>query len=152
MNPTREQADHFALMLASGMPSMEVMSYFLPESSGPQEIEFAHNRWVRSKEIQAAILRLQGKAWQELPLEDRIRLAIERHYSEMAYFLYTHNYGSLSGSEKQKADTCRQALEAKIAGMAGKMDAITRFWDDVQSGKISLKTAIIPQTNSPSAH
>lgn len=150
MNPSREQADHFALMLASGMPSLEVMSYFLAEGAGPQEIELAHNRWIRSKEIQAAILRLQGKAWQELSLEDRIRLAIERHYSEMAYFLYTHNYGQLSGAEKQKADTCRQALEAKISGMAGKMDAITRFWDDVQSGRISLKTSTIPSV--PSAH
>lgn len=138
MRPSREQADHFALMLASGMPSLEVMTYFLEPGTDPAEIELVHSRWMRSQEVQAAILRLQGKAWQDLLLEDRIKLAIERHYSEMAYFLYSHNYGTLSGPEKQKADTCRTALEAKIAGMAGKMDALSRFWDDVTTGKIRL--------------
>lgn len=142
--PTREQADHFALMLASGMPSIEVIAYFAPPDATQSEVENLHARWIKSKEIGQAILRLQGKAWQDLSLEERIKLAIDRHYSEMAYFLYSRNYGTLVGAEKQKADTCRQALEAKLAGMAGKMDALSRFWEDISSGKIRLANVTVP--------
>jgi hypothetical protein len=65
--------------------------------------------------------------------EERIRFAIDKHYNEMAYFLYSHNYGELSGPDKAKADTCRQALEAKLAGTAGKFTPLDEFWNDMRA-------------------
>ena len=56
----------------------------------------------------------------------------------MAYFLYSRNYAELAGQEKQKADTCRTALEAKLAGTSGKLSAVETFWADVVSGKVKL--------------
>ena len=80
-----------------------------------------------------------GKSWQEMSLEERIHFSIDKHYSEMAYFLYSHNYSQLVGTDRQKADICRQALEAKIAGTAGKMGPLEQFWADIKTGKVTLK-------------
>lgn len=135
--PTKEQAQQFALMLSSGMPSRDAIRYFLPEGEVTEGmIARQHDVWMRSKEVSAAVQALQGRPWQEMRVEERIKLAIEKHYSEMAYFLYSHNYAELVGAEKQKADTCRNALEVKLAGLAGKLDPLSRFYDDLISGKI----------------
>jgi hypothetical protein len=56
----------------------------------------------------------------------------------MAFYLYSHNYCDLSGNEKLKADTCRQALEVKTAGMAGKLDALSQFYADILSKKAGM--------------
>lgn len=136
--PDKDQATQFAIMLSSGMPAGEAILYFLPPQPHPQVFEEALRVWTTAETTKRAILAIQGKAWQDLDIEERCKLAIDKHYSEMAYFLYSRNYIELVGAEKQKADTCRQALEAKLAGMAGKMDALTRFWADVSGGKIKL--------------
>ena len=49
-----------------------------------------------------------------------------------------HNYSDLNGAEGQKADTCRQVLETKLAGLSGKMDAMSRFMEDVVNKKVRL--------------
>jgi hypothetical protein len=77
--------------------------------------------------------------WQEMSLQERIQYAIDKHYAEMAYFLYSRNYADLQGAEKAKADTCRMTLEAKLAGMAGKLDALSQFYADLASGKIKTQ-------------
>jgi hypothetical protein len=76
-----------------------------------------------------------------MDLNERIRYVMDKHYSEMAYFLYAHNYADLVGADKAKADTCRLALEAKQAGFAGKQDALSRFFADVTSGAVKLPKA-----------
>lgn len=121
------------------MPSVQAMKYFIP-STGLAEVRFRalHDQWLASPLMAEALLKVQGKAWQDMDLDERMQFAINKHYTEMAYFLYNHNYAEASGSDKTKADTCRAALEAKLAGMAGKTDALTKFWADVSSGKIAL--------------
>jgi hypothetical protein len=145
LSPTKEQALQLALMLQSGMPSEDAVTYFVTDATiSPADIVAMHDRWMRSDTLKSAVLELQGKPWQDLGLEERIKLAIDKHYSEMAYFLYSRNYATLGGQEKAKADTCRTALEAKLAGMAGKMDALSRFWDDIAGGKLKLGAPVTP--------
>ena len=137
--PTLEEAHEFAVMLTSGMPPGHAIQYFTTIDA-PAELIVLAELWSRSKEVQAAILKLQKKPWQDMGLEEKIKFSIDKHYTEMAYFLYSTNYSMLNGADRQKSDTCRQSLEAKLAGMAGKMDALSRFWDDVVEGKVALSS------------
>ena len=67
----------------------------------------------------------------ELTDEGRLDLALTKHYNELAYVLWTTNYADVTGAAKTKADTCRQAIEAKVAGMAGKESPLARFYHDL---------------------
>ena len=136
--PTKAEALELALMLQSGMPSIDAIRYFYPPDEPPDRIVFEHERWMRSEQVANAILHTMGKKWQDMELEERIKHAIDKHYSEMAYYLYSHNYSELIGADKIKADTCRLALEAKLAGQSGKMNALSMFWDDVKTGRVKL--------------
>lgn len=136
--PTKEEAWQFALMLGSGMPSSEAIAYFFPDEPDANILRSIHDRWVKSEAVSDATLRLQGKAWQQMSAEEKIRLALDNHYAQLAYFLYSRNYVELEGTGRQKADTARQALEAKLSGMAGKMDALTRFYDDILQNRVKL--------------
>ena len=133
--PTPEQAAQFALLLSTGLPSHEAIRYFF-ETEG--DAERWHDQWVKSRAVGQATKLLQGKAWQEMEALERIELAITKHYNELAYFLYSRNYSDLSGAEKAKADTCREALERKLAGTAGKLSAIEAFWNDARAGRVPL--------------
>src|SRR3990167_2848952 len=143
MAPTKEQAYQFAVMLSSGAPAREAIRYFLPEgeevlTSG--QVEQIAARWLADKAVQAAIIGLQGTEGEGMTTEEKLRYAVGKTYVEMAYFLYSRNYVELSGPERTKADTCRSALEAKLAGTAGKLSAVEQFWADVTSGKGKLVT------------
>jgi hypothetical protein len=39
----------------------------------------------------------------------------------------------MTGNDKLKADTCRIALETKVAGMAGQESPLARFYHDMLS-------------------
>lgn len=146
--PTKEQAYQFAVMLASGAPAREAMRYFLPDDPSEvltgAQVEREAAKWLADKEVQRVVVQLQGKDWTDLTTEEKMRLSLDKTYVEMAYFLYSRNYVELSGHEKAKADTCRTALESKLAGTAGKLSAMEQFWNDMASGKIRLS----PQPSS----
>ena len=145
--PSREDGLQLALMLNSGMPSLDAMRYFYPDDD-PERIRFEHDRWLRTRVVQSAIKTVQnGKSWQDMSLDERVKFAVDKHYSELAYFLYTNNYTLLSGQDRQKADICRAALEAKLAGTAGKMDALTSWFDDVKSGRVKLPYVGVSKTD-----
>lgn len=139
---TADEAQQFALILASGMPHLDAMGYLRPDLEG-QDLKVELDRWMGSAKVQQAIVTLQGGAWQAMPLDRKIEFAIEKHYTELAYFLYRNNYNDLDGSQRAKADICRQTLETKLAGMAGKLDALSQFWADVQSGKVKLQSQAV---------
>lgn len=140
MNVTKDQAYQFAVMLSAGVPGGEAIRYFFPDEN-PTSQKAWLEKWMRSEEVQKAIILLQGKSWEKMSTEEKIQFAIDKHYVEAAYFLYSHNYAELVGADKTKADTCRQVLETKLAGMAGKMDALSQFWADITNGKIKLSQA-----------
>lgn len=155
MSPNKETAYQFAVMLASGAPAREAIRYFLPEDS-PEvltggQIDQIASRWLADRLVIQAVTSLQGKDWTDLSTEEKMRLSLDKTYVEMAYFLYSRNYVELTGPERAKADTCRQALESKLAGTAGKLSAVEQFWADVSSGKVKLVNSAGTQTGSPSS-
>lgn len=140
-SPTKDQADQFALMLESGMPSIEAIGYFVDAEIASDQalVKSIHDKWMRSGTVRSAILALQGKPWQGMDLMEKLRYSIDRHYAQMAYYLYTHNYSELTAAEKSKADTARQVLEAKLAGRAGKETPLEEFTRELLEGKLKLE-------------
>ena|SRR3990167_1912016 len=132
MKLTAEQAEEFARIVLSGVPTHQAARYFLPATVEPDEVRDAAHDFYSQVEVQASLEKLTGGVpWQRLTKEDRLAIALDKHYAELAFFLWSHNYADLDGAGKQKADTCRQALEAKVAGTAGKGNAMERFYEDL---------------------
>ena len=136
--PDKLDAQQFALMMQAGMPSSDAIRYFYPDIEDALALSKIHRRWMASPKVGAAVVTLQGKNWQDMTLDERIQTSINLHYGQLAYLLYSRNYVELSGPEKAKADTARVALEAKLAGSAGKLGPIEAFWDDIRTGKVKL--------------
>lgn len=146
MLPDDSQALAFALMLQSGLPAAEAILYFTEDISDPNELAAILKKWQSSTKVKRAMLTLMRKPWQELSLDEKITTALNNHYSQLAYLLFSHNYIEVGSAEKTKLDTARVALEQKLAGMSGKTDALTRFFDDIASGKLHLNP-IVPNSN-----
>lgn len=135
--PTKEQALQFAIMLQAGLPASEAVLYFT-DSDDPRELNEMLGLWLRSRVVKSAITELQGKSWADMSLDERIKRALDHHYNTLAYFLHSNHYAEVGEKDKAKLDTARNALEAKMAGTAGKGDALSRFFDDINSGKLKL--------------
>jgi len=141
VTPTKEQAFQFAIMLNAGLPAEDAILYFT-DATDQDELEEMLRGWLSSRAVKQAILSLQGKPWNEMSLNEKIETSLNFTYSSMAYFLLTHNYGSLGRDDKAKADSARAALEAKLAGTAGKGDALSEFFADLKADR--LKERIKP--------
>lgn len=144
--PTKDQAWQFALMIQAGLPSSEAITYFT-DSTDPQELGIMLRRWMSSKLVRDASATLMGKSWQEMTLEEKIKTSLDYHYAGLAYFLLSHNYSEVGDKDKAKADAARHALESKLAGTAGKTDALSQFFNDINTGKVKLGKAPVPAAN-----
>lgn len=119
-------------MMLAGVPTGEICGCFLPPGADADSLSMAVESWPRSSGVLRELQHLMGgKPWQELEPGERLQIAIEKHYAEMAYFLWTHNYSDLQGGDKQKADTCRQALEQRLAGTSGQTNTLDRFYKEM---------------------
>lgn len=119
-------------MLLGGIPAMVAAAYFLPSSTDPSEIRLAAQEFSRQPEVAEALQRLSGGVpWHKMEPEARLKLALEKTYAEMGFFLWSHNYADLSGPEKDKADRCRDVLERKLAGTAGQGNPLDKFYEEV---------------------
>lgn len=143
MKPTPEQALAFAIMLKAGLPATEAIIYFFPEAD-PPDLKHFLGIWQRSAEVQKATLKLLGKPWQEMTLEEQLHCALDYHYAGLAHFLFANNYADLAPTDRAKADAARTAIESKLAGTAGKVDALGQFLEDVRSGRVKLSQPLKP--------
>lgn len=135
--PDDATATQFAFMLQAGLPPSEAILYFVAIDD-PKELLAEVKRWQRSKNVRNALLKLMKTPWQKMTTEERMRHALDLHYSQLAYVLYSQNYLEAGTGEKAKADTARSAIEAKLAGTAGKLNAMDQFYDDLNSGRLKL--------------
>jgi hypothetical protein len=126
------EALNFALMLLAGASASVASSYFLPPGYGQVDVEEAVDTWPRQPEVLKALQTLTGGVpWHEMSDEERINLALKKHRNEMAFMLWTMNYAEVSGVDKAKLDTCRESLEAVIAGTAGKGNEMEQFYQEI---------------------
>lgn len=129
-----DTALQFAILLHAGLPASEAILYFT-ESEDPAEVAAQLGRWLRSKTVRLASASLMQKSWQKMSLDERCRYALDQHYSQLAYLLHSQHYGEVEPATKSKLDTARTAIEAKLAGMAGKSDSLSQFLDALKSGQ-----------------
>jgi hypothetical protein len=133
MRPLVEaEADQFALMLLAGAPVTDAVRYFLDPLTPEELLAEAAERWPQQAEVLDALQRYTGgETWHKMTDQQRLETAVKKHYNEMAYFLWTVNYVECTGNDKLKADTCRQALEVKLAGLAGQDSPLSRFYHEM---------------------
>jgi len=126
------EADQFALMLLAGAPVTDAVRYFLDPLTPEELLAEAAERWPQQAEVLDALQRYTGgEVWHKMTDQQRLETAVKKHYNEMAYFLWTVNYVECAGNDKLKADTCRQALEIKLAGLAGQDSPLSRFYHEM---------------------
>ena len=131
--PLSEANAHaFARMIHAGAPAEEAAKYFVTAHATREDILAAAQDWALQPDVVSAYEALSGgqKFEDFTDRDERRRYALEKHYDEMAFVLYSTNYAQLTGTDKTKADTCREALEKKLAGLAGK-DPLMDFWTDL---------------------
>ena len=131
---TKSEAAEFATMVLSGAPVAEIVRYFWDIEVPDEVLLGCEDQWPVQQEVVAAVrLQMGGDSWHRLTDAQRLDVSLRKHYNEMAYFLWTTNYAEIGGSDKLKADTCRQSIEAKVAGMAGRESPLAQFYQDVLS-------------------
>lgn len=139
--PSKDQALQFVIMLRAGLPAEQAILYFL-ETDDPLVVSQTLQRWQRSREVSAAQRQLQGKDWQEMSDEEMMQAALGQHYRNLAFLLHSTNYITANQGEKAKLDSARTALEAKLAGTAGKMNALEQFYEDLRKGSVRLNPTV----------
>jgi hypothetical protein len=142
--PTAEQAQVFAELMAAGVPSSDAIRVANPELDPVVVVECAR-RWEKDAAVRAAQVTLNGNDWRGLSDQQRIELALRKHYNEMAYFLATHHYGEIETAKQAKADKCRDALEKKLAGTSGKADAVSQFMEQFQKKVLAGELKLAPK-------
>ena len=137
------EAKQFAALVLAGVPAIEVAGYFMPPDAAEEQVQFAARQWARQREVAAYVEAMSGGPWAEMTPEARFNAGLDKLYAEMAFFLWSHNYAELQGTDKQKADTCRLALESKLAGTAGSGSVLDRVYEDVlRSYKAQVKGTV----------
>ncbi len=137
--PTDDQALQFAIMLAAGLPALDALGYFV-EYEEPDLLAKTLRIWQKARSTRRAMMSLQKRPWAEMSLDERMEAALSQHYNGLAYMLYTLHYQDSDKETKAKLDEARKAIEARLAGNAGKGDALSRFFDDLSAGRIQLNT------------
>lgn len=141
--PTDDDALQFCIMLQAGLPPEQAICYFT-DSPDPADVALLLSKWMRCRAVKRAQQRLLGKSWQEMTLEERVETGLTYHYNSLAYLLFSQNYSSVGPADKAKLDSARNALEQKKAGTAGQGDALSRFMDDLRTGKVKVAAKAAP--------
>lgn len=139
--PDENQASQFAVMLEAGLTATQAILYFI-ESDDPGYLGQVAARWTRARTVQKAQQALLDKSWAAMSTDERMKVALDRHYSQLATILFSTHYAEANPQEKGKMDEARKALESKVAGTAGKGDPFSRFMDDLNTGKLKLAARI----------
>lgn len=141
-SPSKEEAIQFATMLHVGVPPSQAILYFASEeeAADPTFLIELRDAWLKHREVGKEVNRLQGGNWEDLSLEQRIQIALDKNYAEKAFFLYSNNFNEVSGADYTKLQEARKVLEAKMAGTSGKLNVLDQFMEDVKTGKVKLGT------------
>lgn len=124
---TPKIAGMFARLLHAGCPAVQATQYINPLLS----MEMAKHvtvLWQGSVEVRVAIEQLNGGAWVELAPERRYELALQKHLSEVAFFLHAHNFNDAHEREElEKFKQAREVLKAELKGTPDELDPMQAF-------------------------
>lgn len=132
--PTESQALEFAKLLRAGVPQPDALCYVLGAVE-PGIIELALPRWMRSRLVVDALATLNGGRWPALDHDARLDIALDKHYAEMAHYLYTHDYDSADGPTLRKLDAARTSLESLRTGRMQENSPFVKFLRSILAPK-----------------
>ncbi len=135
--PTDEQAMEFAKLLRSGVPQYDAVCYILGPMPSPLA-EVVLQRWMRSGNVVEALATINGGRWPALDEDARLDVALSKHYSELAHYLYTHDYDSADGPTQRKIDAAREALEGQRAGRMQQNSPFAKFLATLLKGEVQI--------------
>lgn len=143
IKPTAQQARDMARLIETGAPAEIIVAFLCPELEESAIPEVAR-RWMKDRAVKAARFDLLG--WEQLPLEEKARVGLNRTYAAIAYHhKFSKPYTEQETSERSKTDATIPVLERFLAGTAGRGDATSRFFEDVLAGKIKLQSPEVLQ-------
>lgn len=127
----------FVKLLHAGLPGPEAAWVTAPayvrtlDVAGVTELL---RRWGKSPACTAAAATLNRGAWPDLDADTRLRIALDKHYAELGYWLYTTDW---STADARRAADAREALAKKLEGRDEADDTpMMAFLRAVQSGEL----------------
>lgn len=143
---TGDLAYAFVQLLHAGLSGPDALAYCAPEYRGALAEDTKHGasrlaawltKWSRDRLTLAAATRLNHGEWHQLEPDARLAIALDKHYAELAYFLYTHDWASLDGTDLRKATDAREALTKKLEGTDAADDSpMVAFLRALQEGTV----------------
>lgn len=141
---TADTAYEFVKLLHAGLSGLDALAYIAPDYLGTIAEDADAQRalltaWARSRLVLEATTKLNSAPWQSLDPEARLQIALDKHYAELAYFLYTHDWSEAEGTDLKKATDAREALAKRLEGSDSTTDSpMAAFMRAVQSGEIRM--------------
>lgn len=135
-------AYEFVQLLHAGLGGRDAMAFLAPEWAAamvkePGKLDAVVTAWARSRLVLAAATKLNHGAWHHLDPEARLAVALDKHYAELAYFLYTHDWATLDGTDLRRATDAREAIAKKLEGRTDADDSpMMAFMRALQDGSV----------------
>lgn len=157
---TAESAYEIAKLLAAGCPIGVACAFVWPKYDaslvGYSDDDVVRARWhenvARDRLTLDAVTKLNGAEWQNLPKEERLQIALDKHFAECAFVLYTNNYSTAENDVKRTMDVAAERLMRKI-GDKEREDLSPMFaWvkEFIKSGGKMATAAFVPPDFEPS--
>lgn len=130
-NLTSAKAREFALLLASGVDPLNALRYMAP-SAFDRMADDERTDWLNALAGDRLVLRavneLNGAEWHHLDADKRLQLALDKHFSELAYLLYTTSYRTAEGSILRKIDNAAERLMKYLTESDGGGEGADSGW------------------------
>lgn len=137
----------FAQLLNAGCPQLQAIGYMFPHLTKTVMTETTR-RWVSDPLVTIAVEELQGGAFISLPPERRYELALQKHLSELAFFLHANNYNDAVNKDVlEMFKQAREVLKAELKGGTDESDpmqAFARFALEMAKAHVLDKAAASP--------
>ena len=139
---TSETAYEFVQLLHAGLSGLDALAFIAPEYREALAGDAAKSQawllqWSRSRLVLEAATTLNHGQWHKLDAEARLAIALDKHYAELAYFLYTHDWATLQGLDLSRATDARTALAKKLEGREASDDSpMLAFMRALQEGNV----------------
>lgn len=144
---TPQIAEVYAQLLHAGCPGLKAVEYIAPHLT-LDELKATLKLWQASDLLLTAVEQLQGGAWIHLPAEKRYELALQKHLSEAAFFLFANNFNEAGGKETlEMFKQARELLKAELKGAVDELDptqAFARFALELAKTHLATKAADSP--------
>jgi hypothetical protein len=114
-------ASDFVKLLSAGVPGADALAYFAPSHAAFSQQAKGEwlDAWMADPLVLKAVNEWNHGAWETLSEDRRVELALGLATNQMAHFLYTNAYHTVSGADLGKWSEARKALQARIDAKTG---------------------------------